>query len=272
MIKSFFSLINRSSLARAFFSRVMFPNMTGAVNGSPVLFLSYGYVDDSLEAVRPALQTIDEPDRICIQLYHHVVSPVRLDGLDILEVSCGHGGGTSYIMRYLNPRSMLGVDRNPRAIRFCRTQYAIPGLTFSVGNAEKLPAEDNAFDAVVNVEASHFYNMEQFLKEVVRVLRPGGHLLFADLRNAEESAELHAHFVRSGLEIVKQEDISANVLKAMSASTAAREAVTRRLAPKAVTYFVRQFTGVKGSQLYNNIESGKMVYLGYTLRKPDDQV
>ncbi|QDU31359.1 Phthiotriol/phenolphthiotriol dimycocerosates methyltransferase [Anatilimnocola aggregata] len=56
------------------------------------------------------------------------------------------------------------------------------GLSFVVGDAENLPFEDDTFDAVVNVESSHCYRSDPaFLAQVRRVLRTGGHVLFADL-------------------------------------------------------------------------------------------
>ena len=59
----------------------------------------------------------------------------------------------------------------------------MPGLAFEVGDAERMPFPDASFDAVVNVESSHCYpSMPAFLSEVRRVLRPGGHFLYADLR------------------------------------------------------------------------------------------
>ena len=51
------------------------------------------------------------------------------------------------------------------------------------GNAIDLPFSDSSFDAVISIEASHRYpSFETFLREVRRVLRPGGHFMFADMR------------------------------------------------------------------------------------------
>jgi ubiquinone/menaquinone biosynthesis C-methylase UbiE len=272
MIKKFFVLLSRSSAARSLLSRVMFRNMTRAMKNSPVLFLSYGYVDIRPNAKWIELQEIDEADRICIQLYHHVASRVDLNGLDVLEVSCGHGGGASYVMRYLQPKSMMGVDRNPNAIDFCNHHYSIPDLSFSVGEAEDLQFEENSFDAIVNVEASHFYAMDRFLDEVVRVLRPNGHLLFADIRNVEDNTVLHEQMVQSDLEIIEKEDISSNVLKAMELAGDLREELTIRFSPRSLHYFVRQFTGGKGSQIDELRKSREMVYLRYILRNSNGHI
>ncbi len=96
-------------------------------------------------------------DRACIQLYHHVATQVELCGKNVLEVSCGHGGGASYLTRTLQPKSYTALDLNPTGINFCRQRHRIEGLNFVQGDAENLPFESNSFDAVINVEASHCY-------------------------------------------------------------------------------------------------------------------
>lgn len=59
------------------------------------------------------LSESDEPNRYCIQLYHQTASQVDLTGKEVLEVSCGAGGGASYIARNLGPASYTGLDLNP---------------------------------------------------------------------------------------------------------------------------------------------------------------
>ena len=121
-----------------------------------------------------------------IQLYHQTATQVDLSGKDVLEVSCGHGGGASYLTRTLHPASYTALDFNAAGIDFCQKRHDLPGLKFVQGDAQNLPFPDESFDAVINVEASHIYpNFERFLGEVARVLRPGGHFLYADFRNRD---------------------------------------------------------------------------------------
>ena len=101
------------------------------------------------------LAASDEPNRFPIQLYHRTATQVDLTGKQVLEVSCGHGGGASYLVRTLRPASYTGLDLNPAGIDFCRKRHNLPGLDFVQGNAENLPFPDQSFDAVINVEASH---------------------------------------------------------------------------------------------------------------------
>lgn len=129
------------------------------------------------------LAASDEPNRFCIQLYHRTATQVDLGGKQVLEVSCGHGGGASYLVRTLGPASYTGLDLNRVGIDFCRTRHQLPGLDFVCGDAENLPFPDQSFDVVLNIEASSYYpSMPRFFAEVARVLRPGGHLVYADVR------------------------------------------------------------------------------------------
>ena len=102
------------------------------------------------------LAEFDEPNRFPIQLYHRTATQVDLSGKRVLEVSCGHGGGASYLVRTLHPASYTGLDLNPAGIAFCRKRHNLPGLDFVQGNAEDLPFADESFDAVINVESSHW--------------------------------------------------------------------------------------------------------------------
>jgi len=68
-----------------------YPLLTRRLRGEDVLFLNYAYGEEPALGI-PLAQS-DEPNRACIQLYHHVGTQVELTGKRVLEVSCGHGGG-----------------------------------------------------------------------------------------------------------------------------------------------------------------------------------
>ena len=260
--------LGRSPTVKRLRSQYWYRYVTRTVKDAPIVFLNYGYVHLDRDAKAVELHEADEANRIFIHLYHRVAGAVDLRGRDVLEVSCGHGGGASYITRYLKPRSLLGVDLNTSAIEFCKRYHFHEGLRFSHGDAESLHFDDHSFDAVVNVEASHCYGyMERFLAEVARVLRPGGHFLFADIRRREESDRLHDQLVRSGLEIVEKENITPNILRAMESDSERRLRLIKQLAPQVFHYFFQQFAGTKGTGIYEAFHSGDSLYLRYRLRK-----
>jgi ubiquinone/menaquinone biosynthesis C-methylase UbiE len=242
-----------------------YPYVTRLTKDASLIFLNYGYIDGSSINLQPA----DEANRLYIQLYHHVAGAIDLTDMDVMEVSCGHGGGASYVARYLQPKTMLGVDRNPKAIKFCRNHHAVRDLSFVQGDAEALQFDDHSFDTIINVEASHCYgNMTRFLKEVSRLLRPGGYFLSADFRTQAGYTMLSDQLRQSDLEIIKKENITPNVLQAMETDDQAKLQLIQQLVPGILHKPVAQFAGVKGSHIFDGFESGKMIYFSYVLRKP----
>jgi ubiquinone/menaquinone biosynthesis C-methylase UbiE len=167
------------------------------------------------------LEPEDVPNRACIQLYHHVATQVVLAGKDVLEVSCGHGGGASYTTRTLWSRHYTALDLNSAGIKFCKKLYLpLKALTFVQGDAENLPFEPNTFDAVINVEASHCYpDFSRFLAEVARVLRPGGNFLYADFRFADGVDEWETALASAPLQLLHTRNIKAEVLRGMDLNT-----------------------------------------------------
>ncbi len=140
---------------KAFINKIWYPFLTRRLNTQDVTFLNYGYEGDP--PLNLPLDENDAANRYSINLYNQVASQIDLAGKKVLECSCGHGGGASYIMRTFYPAEYTGLDYNPDGVAYCTEHHKLPGLNFVHGNAEDLPFPDNSFDAVVNVEASHAY-------------------------------------------------------------------------------------------------------------------
>ncbi|MCC2668570.1 MAG: Methyltransferase type 11 [Armatimonadetes bacterium] len=231
-------------------------------------FMNYGYAV-APGGVSPDLEPHDEPHRYGIQLYHRVASGASLLDKHVLEVGCGRGGGSSYLARYHGPKSVLGVDYSDQAIRFCVKTHAHPNLAFRQGDAESLPCESSSFDAVVNVESSHCYaSFPRFVAEVTRVLRPGGYFLWADLCPAAEAADLRPRFESAGLQLMEEEVISAEVLRALDLMSDERTEMIQRLVPRPLARSFRDFAGVPGTRVYQALRSGSVRYMRAVLHKP----
>jgi ubiquinone/menaquinone biosynthesis C-methylase UbiE len=233
-----------------------------------MVFMNYGWAATGGDARVLPLLPEDEPNRYCIQLYHRVTSAVDLAGLDVLEVGCGRGGGASYVMRYLQPRSMTGLDRTRRAIVFCRRHYDTPGLTFVRGDAEALEFDANTFDAVVNVESSHCYGgMDRFLAGVRRVLKPGGYLLFADTRDRAAVPTLRRQFGEAGLAVVEEELLSAAVVRALELDDARKKALIHAKVPRWLRPSFDQFAAMEGTEsVYARLRRGDKQYMRFVLQ------
>ena len=229
-------------------------------------FMNYGFAgaDDSpLE-----LNAADEPDRHCIQLYHHVAGSLNMEGKVVVEVGSGRGGGASFITRYLAPRRMLGVDLSRNAVELSRRRHRIDGLEFQVGDAENLPLDADSVDAVINVESSHCYpSFEKFVAEVQRVLKPGGHFLYADFRDRENSEVWRQSLRSSGLTLLRETDITSNVVAALDRDNERKRAFIERIVPKPLQPSFNDFAGMKGTVIYDGFRSGQMIYKSFVLRK-----
>ena len=231
--------------------------------------MNYGYADLDCSTKALALEPADDAERYPIALYHHVATLAPVAGCEVLEVGSGRGGGASFVARYLSPARMVGIDLSSQAVKFCNEHHRLANLHFQQGDAERLPFADASFDSVINVESSFCYpSIDRFFAEVRRVLRPGGHLHYTDLRLGHEVADWRAALARCGLELVAERDITANVIEALHRDTPRRRAGGRRIVSGPFSAIADVFTGVDGTRIPSLLASGEMVYFSFLLRKP----
>ncbi len=100
-------------------------------------------------------------------------------GHRVLDVACGTGVLTREVAKRVKPQgATAGVDRNPGMIAVAHRKA--PEIDWREGRAEELPFPDQAFDAVVSQFGLMFFeDRVGALKEMWRVLRPGGRLAVA---------------------------------------------------------------------------------------------
>jgi SAM-dependent methyltransferase len=231
-------------------------------------FMNWGYAPLPPENHRPALLPADETDRYFIQLYHHVIGGIPVEGKDLLEVGCGRGGGCSYLARYHAPASVVGVDLSPNSVRFCGERHGADRLRFQTGDSENLPFADESFDAVVNVESSHCYpSFGRFLSEVRRILRRGGTLHLADVRDRDEVEGFHEAIRTCGLCVVRSTDITANVLAALKEDGERRLARFRETLWAPLVRYFQEFAGNEGSEIRRKLSAGATLYFSCLLKK-----
>jgi len=266
-------LLEHSPLLRRLLWRWWYGRLAKRYTGSDWTFMNYGFWE--LRHGQPDLSSValakeDEPDRLCIQLYHRVASAANLAGQDVLEIGSGRGGGASFIARYHHPRQITGIDFSPQAVALCQKRHAaVPNLTFAVGDAEHLPFPDASFDAVINVESSHCYgHVDRFFAEAARVLRPGGWFLYTDFRAAADVPAWHATLAaQPGWTQVAHEDITAAVATALEADDARKRKLIADFIPPAFQHLFGEFAGLVGGQMYVGFRSRETVYHRFAFRK-----
>ena len=100
-------------------------------------------------------------------------------GQRVLDVACGTGVLAREAVKHVGPSgAVTGLDRNEGMLAVARREA--PDVEWQLGRAEALPFADGAFDAVVSQFGLMFFeDRTAALKEMWRVLRPGGRLAVA---------------------------------------------------------------------------------------------
>lgn len=92
-----------------------------------------------------------------------------------LDLGCGTGLSSHALRRHA--RSVIGVDP-ARSMLACAR--AAPGVAFALGRAEAIPLASGSVDLAAIGCAFHWCEREPLLREVARVLRPGGSFAIYD--------------------------------------------------------------------------------------------
>jgi SAM-dependent methyltransferase len=223
--------------------------------------LNYGYTDASGASRVPE----GHPERYCLALYEHTVRDTELAGKRVLEVSCGRGGGASFLMNAFDIAEYVGVDLSDENIRIAGDRG--DGPNFVKGNAEQLPFDDASFDVVINIEASHLYdNRRQFFAEVMRVLKLGGTFCYSDGYWAHDNCL--PDLLDAGFELLERREITANVIAALELDSARRAALFDSMPEKDLIKEYKDWGGVVGYRAWNRFVNRETLYFSHRLRKP----
>lgn len=148
----------------------------------------------------------DKHTRPFRKLHDRVVADVTAAGLpdDTRVLDAGTGPGR--IPRAIADRqprwAVDGLDLDPRMIAYAQERDHTQRVTFSVGDVADLPYPDDNFDLIVSSMSQHHWtDVEGAIRELRRVLRPGGRLWIYDvrfvLRRATRAARISFPSVRT---------------------------------------------------------------------------
>lgn len=103
----------------------------------------------------------------------------------VLDVGCGTGYFARRIAPVIEPGgSVIGIDPSQPMLDYA-ARHAPRNCTFHAAGAEGLPFDDASFDLVVSSLAFHHFPVDgraEAVREMFRVLRPGGRVFIADFR------------------------------------------------------------------------------------------
>ncbi len=241
--------------------------LSGSAVGDYAVFLNYGYIPNgSAEQakVEPPLHSLN---RNCIRLVLEVIADCPLSpASSVLDVGCGRGGAVGVLRRFFDAGPIVGADLSLAAVAFASRAHPRPGGRFLAADAQGLPFRSAAFDVVLSLESSHCYpDPLLFYREVHRLLRPGGHFLYADLLAASKLAGLRSFWDELGFAVERELDITGNVL--LSCDETARVHARAFGDGGSLRSFVDSFVAAPGSATYEVMKNGEGRYMSCKLRK-----
>jgi ubiquinone/menaquinone biosynthesis C-methylase UbiE len=112
-------------------------------------------------------------------------------GEQVLDLGCGTGIVARVAADELGGgKTVLGIDLTPGMLEAAQSVSADthPDITWQQGQAEDLPLARSSFDVVLSQQAFQFFeDRDAALKEIHRVLRPGGRMVLSVLRSTEHN-------------------------------------------------------------------------------------
>ena len=227
-------------------------------------FMNLGYYNNQ----NIELKSKDEKNRNYIQLYHNITKNVEIENKNILEISCGRGGGCNYYIEYLNAKEVIGIDISKINIIICKKYYTNPKLKFIKADAENFSFPENSFDVVINLESSHTYlSKQRFFKNVTRALNPDGYFVYADIFINKLINQMENQFIQENLIIINKEDITENILKSIDQEDISKKYPLLNKIKIFKFNLFRNLAVFKDSDTYNYLKNRELIYNYYILKK-----
>jgi ubiquinone/menaquinone biosynthesis C-methylase UbiE len=137
----------------------------------------------------------------------------------VLDVGCGTGKLLRQARISWPEAQLIGVDPANGMIEMAKR--LTPNATFFTGMAEALPLQDASVDlALSTISFHHWQDQAAGIREIARVLRPGGYFFLVDmsfpdwlvrvfrLKRVHSRARLQALFTQAGLQVQTQQKVA----------------------------------------------------------------
>ena len=153
-------------------------------------------------------------NRANLPLNLHMVGALELPpDAEVLEVGFGGGVGLELILRHAPDARVTGVERAADMVSLARRRFSealrAGRLELVSASVDRLPLADARFDAACTANCVYFWpDLDAGLRELARVLRPGGILVLAV--NAPEVL-IAAGFAAQGLNTLGPDELAARM-------------------------------------------------------------
>ena len=118
----------------------------------------------------------------------------RLESLSCgksLDIGTQHGSFITTQMKFMKDyESFVGIDILEENLEKAKENFQDDPVEFELMNAEELSFDDESFDTVsISFSLHHLENVNTVLGEMMRVLKPGGHLIVQEMFSDEDQSE-----------------------------------------------------------------------------------
>jgi 2-polyprenyl-3-methyl-5-hydroxy-6-metoxy-1,4-benzoquinol methylase len=126
------------------------------------------------------LETHEQGEGMIEHLHRYAIALERCKGKVILDIASGEGYGSNLLATVA--LKVTGVDIDAETVSTANGKYATKrgNLEFIQGSADNIPVSTGVFDVVVSFETIEHHNKHQeMMREIKRVLKPGGLLIIS---------------------------------------------------------------------------------------------
>ena len=118
--------------------------------------------------------------------HRYLIAQQYVRGQRVLDVASGEGYGSHLLSNYA--ASVVGVDVSADAVAHASSRYVADNLKYVAASCVQIPEPDASFDVIVSFETiEHIMEHEAFLREVDRLLAPGGLFIISSPNRPEYS-------------------------------------------------------------------------------------
>ena len=115
--------------------------------------------------------------------FHYILAREYIKTTDrVLDIACAGGRGVTILAEIAN--EVIGADLDSKAIQHAHATYgSIRNTTFCVNDITHLAFHSSSFDVVTCFETLEHVHSESCLRELCRVLKPGGFMILSTPQN-----------------------------------------------------------------------------------------
>lgn len=185
-------------------------------------------------------------------------------------IDLGSGAGNdAFIARHETGETgkVIGIDFTPAMIEKARKNAEVRGVNnveFRQGDIEKMPVTANTADVVVsNCVLNLVPNKDGVMKEIYRVLKPGGHFSISDIvlegelpKEIKQAAEMYAGCVAGAiqkqvyLELIETNGFKSITVQKDKAIIVPDDILSQYLSAEQIVAFKRSGTGIRSITVY----------------------